>query len=105
MSINILERILYKYCSDPVKFLVAQINSVEESISVSYHNKILELLTTFDAFGKDSIFTPIEKYVVRKSLNRAAKVIFTKKVYGFRSQDYTHATTTNDYMSKTTQGG
>ena len=80
-----LENHLYKYCSDPVKFLLVQIKTAEENVSMTDYTKLYEVVHAYDA---DLVLTRIEYYVIRQALKRAAKAVFAKKVYGLKSQEY-----------------
>lgn len=90
-----LENYLYKYCSDPVKYLLAQIKSAEENVSYAYYTKLYEVVHAYDA---DLVLTRIEMYVIRQALKRVAKAIFVKKVYGLKSHEYV-ASKINQYAS------
>lgn len=80
-----IDKLLYKLCSDPVKFLLVKIGNAETAFEEGYTRYYLNACEINNSLEANIVFTRVEKYVIRKALKAVAKSVLTKKIYGINN--------------------
>lgn len=90
---NKIDKFLYKFCSDPVKYLIARNSNIEEINNYEYY----ALCEIYESPEAKLVFTKIERYLLKKILKAAGTLVLTKRIYGLKSESYVESKITSPH--------